>query len=427
VPAVSIGVPSLSQIAGWDTEHLESAARTWSTTAEHWEETFTAVHRGSLSPGGTIWEGEGAEAAQQRTFADLVKVRGLSDQLFNAAEIARRGADQLGYLKRMALAAVDDARTAGFDVGEDLSVSDRSLVPLGPAFAARQAQAQTLAAEIRLRAAALSAADHEIATKITAATAPLSGVAFDEEPAEKTTVQAVDNHTVKESPPDHPGGDRPWQEQPSPRTYKEVQDALRQLRRGENKPHRELDTPEEIREFWDWLTGNSAGHAPSNAPFPRERLDDGTIISFRPDSESGGETIGVTAPSGKETKVHLPLAPPIISGPPQLPPLADHPQVAPPWPGPAGPAPAVLPPWLQSPALHGTPIPSQGPTIMPGIPLPASPPPATPTPVLGPALLPQIGHDIVDAGEKVVAGGLIGVAIIGGLLGIGPGASPVTR
>jgi len=204
--AVSMGTLTLSAIEGWDTEHLESAARTWDATAEHWEDTFSAIHRGSLNPGGTVWEGEGAEAAQRRAFADLVKVRGWSDHLYEAAKIARRGADQLDYLKRAALDAVDEARGAGFNVGEDLSVSDRSMVPLGPAFAARQAQAQTLAAEIRLRAAALSAADHQIAANITAATSPLSGVAFDEESAtgfgpapqdEKKTVQAVSSHGLK--------------------------------------------------------------------------------------------------------------------------------------------------------------------------------------------------------------------------------------
>lgn len=62
---------------------------------------------------------------------------------------------------------------------------------------------------------------------------------------------------------------------------------------------------------------------------------------------------------------------------------------------------------------------------MPGVALPASPQPAA-----GPALLPQIGNELADIGEKIVAGGLIGVAIgaaiIGGLLGIGSGGSPVT-
>ncbi len=178
-----MGSLTLSAIEEWDTKHLESAAQSWDATAEHWENTFSAVHQGAINPGGTVWDGAGAEAAQQRTFADLVKVRGLADHLTGAAAVARRGADHLDSLKRAALDAIDEARTAGFDVGEDLSLSDRSLTPIGAAFAARQAQAQRLAAEIHLRAAALSAADHEIAGNITAATAPLSGLAFDEESA----------------------------------------------------------------------------------------------------------------------------------------------------------------------------------------------------------------------------------------------------
>ena len=204
-----MGVPSLSQIEGWDTAHLESAARSWDATAAEWEDTFTAVHRGSLNPGGTVWEGEAAEVAHQRTFADLVKVRGLSDHLSEAAAIARRGADQLDSLKRIMLDAVDEARAAGFTVAEDLSLSDRSLTALGPAFAARQAQAQTLVAQIHLRAAALSAADHEIAANITAATAPLSGVTFDEAPAtdSPSSVQAVDYKTAPPPDPAYPVND----------------------------------------------------------------------------------------------------------------------------------------------------------------------------------------------------------------------------
>lgn len=196
--ALATGALTLSAIEGWDTEHLESAARAWDATAVHWEDTFAAAHQGSLNPGGTVWEGDGAEAAQQRAFADLVKVRGLTDHLYEAANVARRGADQLVHHKQATMAAVEAARAAGFNVSEDLSLSDRSRVPLGPAFAARQAQAQHHAAEIHLRAAALSAADHEIAAKITAATAPLSGIAFDEE---QPGVQLVDYETAPDSDP----------------------------------------------------------------------------------------------------------------------------------------------------------------------------------------------------------------------------------
>lgn len=60
--AVGAGIPSLSQILSWDTTHLSQAAADWVSTGEHWEDTFTRVHRGTLSPGGTVWEGAAAEA-----------------------------------------------------------------------------------------------------------------------------------------------------------------------------------------------------------------------------------------------------------------------------------------------------------------------------------------------------------------------------
>jgi hypothetical protein len=69
----------MSVICGWDIQQLSRAASDWAGTAEQWEESFTAVHRGTLSPGGTVWEGQAAEAAQERSFADLVKVGGLAE------------------------------------------------------------------------------------------------------------------------------------------------------------------------------------------------------------------------------------------------------------------------------------------------------------------------------------------------------------
>lgn len=209
MPSVgAAGVPRLSTIENWDTEHLESAARSWSDTATLWEESFDQVHQGALRPGGTVWEGEAADAAAERTFADLVKVRGASDRVTAAADIARRGADRLGDLKRDALSAIGDARAAGFTVGEDLSVSDNSVL-VGAELAARQAQAEEFAADIHTRALALSLADHEVAANIGAALAPLAEVVFDEpaarqpggqgSPEEKRTVRAVD---VKKSAAD---------------------------------------------------------------------------------------------------------------------------------------------------------------------------------------------------------------------------------
>jgi hypothetical protein len=189
------GLPNLSQILGWDTEHLSRAAVDWVSAAQHWEGTFDNLHRGTLSPGGGVWEGAAADAAQDRTFGDLVKVRGLSDTLQEASAIARRGVEQLDYLKRNAIEAINDARGAGFTVGEGLSVTDTSK------FAGlRVGQAEQHASTIAARAAALAAADNQIAAKITTTTAALSDHGFTERPEDKT-VQAVD---FKEAPPPDP-------------------------------------------------------------------------------------------------------------------------------------------------------------------------------------------------------------------------------
>jgi hypothetical protein len=200
VPAV-IGeaLPRLSQIMGWDTEHLYRAATDWSATAEHWEESFDSVHRGMQAPGGTVWEGGAADAAQDRAFADLVKVRGLADVLTNSATIARRGADRLDYLKRQTIDAIEEAREAGFAVSEDLSVTDTSNYT-GLRIAAMREHAATIAA----RAAALSSADKDIASHISTATAELSGRGFSESPSD---VQALDVPLAPPPDPSYPFND----------------------------------------------------------------------------------------------------------------------------------------------------------------------------------------------------------------------------
>jgi hypothetical protein len=100
--------------------------------------------------------------------------------------------------------AVEDARTAGFNVGEDLSVADRSSGGSVAQRAARQAQAQTLAGDIRQRAAQLVGLDQQVAGKVTAATAGIRET-FPQNPSpgmpRKPQIQAVDNHWKQDPPP----------------------------------------------------------------------------------------------------------------------------------------------------------------------------------------------------------------------------------
>lgn len=70
-----------------------------------------------------MWEGEAADAAQEPTYRDLLKVRGLADTLREAHAIARRGAADLAFAKRQAMQAVSEAEATGLAVAEDLSVT----------------------------------------------------------------------------------------------------------------------------------------------------------------------------------------------------------------------------------------------------------------------------------------------------------------
>ncbi|HET9877609.1 MAG TPA: alpha/beta hydrolase family protein, partial [Mycobacterium sp.] len=79
--------------------------------------------------------------------------------------------------------AVEDARTAGFSVGEDLSVTDRMNSATAAVRAARQAQAQAFAGDIRQRATQLVGLDQQVAGRITTAMSGVAGVGFPEAPA----------------------------------------------------------------------------------------------------------------------------------------------------------------------------------------------------------------------------------------------------
>ena len=112
-----------------------------------------------------------------------MKVGGLVDQLQEAAKTARIGASDLDAARSRVRYAVEDTRAAGFDVGEDLSVTDRSTGGTAAARAARQAQAQTFAADIGQRAAQLVGLDHQVAGRIASALPGVGNLRFEEAPA----------------------------------------------------------------------------------------------------------------------------------------------------------------------------------------------------------------------------------------------------
>lgn len=176
--------PSLSELTAWPTEHLTEAADYWTATGNRWYEVFNQMWQDSLS---VDWKGNGAEAVHTRTRADNVKVGGLVDQLHEAATIARAGASELYAARSRVRYAVQDAQDAGFNVGQDLSVADRSTGGSPAARAVRQAQARAFAGDIRQRALQLAGLDQQIASRVTTAMAGVGNIFPADDPTTTTT------------------------------------------------------------------------------------------------------------------------------------------------------------------------------------------------------------------------------------------------
>jgi hypothetical protein len=192
----SAAFPALSDLLGWPTDHLTEGADYWQAVAARWYETFAQVWQDSLS---VDWEGKAVNALHARTHADKMRVSGLVDRLQGAATVARTGASDLYAARSGVRSAVEDARAAGFEVGEHLSVTDRAFAGSAAVRAARQAQAEAFAADIRWRAAHLVGVDGKVAGSITAALVDVGKVSFGEAPT--PGIQLVDNHWQQDSPP----------------------------------------------------------------------------------------------------------------------------------------------------------------------------------------------------------------------------------
>jgi hypothetical protein len=199
------GFPGLSQLLAWPTEHLTEAADYWEAIGGRSYGVANQVWHDALS---IDWQGEAADRLRTATQTDMLTTSAVADQLQAAAKVARSGASDLYTARSRMEYAVDDARIAGFGVGEDLSVTDRSSGGSAVQRAARQAQAQTLAGDIRQRAAQLVALDQQVAGKVSAAVAGIRDTfppgPTPDAPPRDNRVQAVDNHTFKQDPPPEP-------------------------------------------------------------------------------------------------------------------------------------------------------------------------------------------------------------------------------
>jgi hypothetical protein len=350
------GVPSLSEIVNWDTTHLVDAATHFTSAAQQWENHFTTIHELTLAPGGTPWEGRAADAAQLRTYADLITVRGVADNLYRAASVARDGADGLDFARNNALDAVRAAQAEGFDVGEDLSVATRAGVGSPALQGLRRGQAQVHAADIIARAADLRTLDQQVAGRLTAATAPLSELAF-HEPDADGRIQAVDYHRFKEGPDQPPVP-------PGPNAA-DIRSVLDQLPIGSQTWIREVRSPEDLQKLLKWSTQDGT-EVPGRYPDPSigiwRDLPDGSKIGERYAAKSTGDASLDINLNGQKWKVHIN---PQTGGQPNIPapgaaPAVPEPPLSAPPPGPARVAAPVEPAPALNPAPPSARVPIEG-------------------------------------------------------------------
>lgn len=294
MPAVAPAAPpSLSQIESWDTNHLTSAATHWTVNATSWENAATELCQQMPSPGGHVWQGHTAEAAQERAQADRLKVIATVDELHVAAAIARKGASELDTLKCRVTATVAEARAAGLTVNDDLSVeyTDDGT----EAAAAKHAQAFRFATDIRKQAIQLATLDQRIAGELTAVATSVSLLNF------------------PEAPPGVPPPEGPDVDALSVRDAQDVHKIVDPLPPGKQPHVKVLPTQEAVRGLFETLTTNASPAPPSSYPGESRILEDGTRISLRPDSKSGGTTIDIVYPDKTNAKIHvedLPKSPP---------------------------------------------------------------------------------------------------------------------
>ncbi|OSC37022.1 hypothetical protein [Mycobacterium decipiens] len=192
--------PTLSQLQAWDIEHLVNAANYWTKTADEWEDIFTQMRNQAHS---IPWEGEGGEALRTRASGDLATVTTNANRLRKAARIARAAASDISAAQRRVMYGVEDAQNDGFQVGEDLSVTDSRTSETAAEQAARQAQAQAFAGDINHRAAQLLGLETDVSKQLTVAAGDVGTLSFSGPPGH-TGVQLVDFTQNGGTPPNLP-------------------------------------------------------------------------------------------------------------------------------------------------------------------------------------------------------------------------------
>jgi hypothetical protein len=308
-------LPPLSELLSWSTAHLTAGADYWDGLADRWKGAFNEVHQRIRASG---WEGQAYDATDERTYWDSVIVSNAAGDLHDGARTARNAASDVTAARDRLSESVTKARDAGFDVGDDYAVTSGETGGTPAQQVQRQAQAESLAEDIRWRAAALVETDQHAGTRVAHAVGHLGNLAFEEHdgagtPAtgnpERNGVQLVDFFGPKQSPFPDPGlPDDPVGRGGSP-SAADIRSVLEKLPQGDRPWIREVRTPEELQKLWKWMEQNGI-EDPSRYGDPSKgvwkNLPDGSGVGQRSSTSStNAPALDINLNGNDHWKVHI--------------------------------------------------------------------------------------------------------------------------
>jgi len=163
-----VTIPTKSEVLQWDTSHLDNLASYLDRAADRGELVGTRYVDAIRYPGGTAWIGPAADAAYDAASATHDLVSAQCGAIRDCAKIARRGGESINFAKRAAINAICSAEEDGFQVSENLTVTDVNAAP------GRSGAAAGHAEDIHWRVADLVRTENHIASELQVAATELS-------------------------------------------------------------------------------------------------------------------------------------------------------------------------------------------------------------------------------------------------------------
>ncbi|WP_142386852.1 hypothetical protein [Mycobacterium hubeiense] len=177
--AAPTGLPTKVEIDEWTgaINDLFSAAAEYRRCAKSLDAIADAHCQTLSAPGGTDWEGSGADAAREAAYADRGVVWQATDHIrHNLAKAAEDGAQAVSAARNRVIEAIDQAEQDGFTVGDDLSVADTNTYTDMSVYQARQAKAAEHSQDIAKLAGELVAADTHAGRQLSTEAAALDAM-----------------------------------------------------------------------------------------------------------------------------------------------------------------------------------------------------------------------------------------------------------